>query len=77
MQNTIEFESVVNEGTIRIPEKYKKSLVQGSVVTVLINIQHELPDKTKAGMLSLEDFSGMKLDTRGWKFDREEANERR
>jgi hypothetical protein len=36
-----------------------------------------MDDKTRAGMLTLDDFFEMKLDTRGFKFDREEADERR
>jgi hypothetical protein len=31
----------------------------------------------KAGVLSSSDFSALKIDTRDWKFNREEANERR
>jgi len=73
----IQFDSVVNDGVIRIPEQYKNLLMQGIHVTVFAHPAIEIVDKTKAGSLSEDDFSEMKLDTRGWKFDREEANERR
>jgi len=33
--------------------------------------------KTKAGALSASSFMALRIDTRGFKFDREEANERR
>ncbi|MDR1192988.1 MAG: hypothetical protein LBK98_02285 [Peptococcaceae bacterium] len=50
---------------------------QGGKVTVFVTAVREALDKTKAGALTLDDFTEMKLDTRDWRFDREEANERR
>jgi hypothetical protein len=76
--NAIQFEAVVENDTIRIPERYRGNIHQGKVqVTLLTDFVFESTDKTKAGALTLTDFAEMELDTRGFKFDREEANERR
>jgi len=37
---------------------------------------HAEPGKSKR-LLTSNDFAAIKLDTKGWKFDRDEANERR
>jgi hypothetical protein len=72
--HAIQFDTVVVGDTIRIPDKYRKKIRQGAKVTVLADVSDTPIDKTKAGALSLDDFTEMKLDTRGFKFDREEAN---
>jgi len=77
MQQTISFESVIEDDFIQIPEQYKTLFKKGVAVTVVLNTPSAFMNKTGAGMLSFDDFTDMKLDTRGWKFNREEANERR
>ena len=69
---TIQFESVVEGDVIRIPKRYVKDIPRTVSVTILFE-----ENKMEPKMLTLDDFSEMKLDTRGFKFDREEANERR
>jgi hypothetical protein len=75
---TIEFQSVVENDTIHIPEPYKGQLT--SPVTVMIfadDIQRpKIHRLTKTGPLTPNDFSAIKLNTKGFKFNREEANER-
>jgi hypothetical protein len=74
----IHFETVVVENMIRIPEQYTEDVPAMVRVTLTpvsgTKIKHGT--KAKAGMLSPEDFSAVKIDTKGFCFDREEANER-
>ncbi|MDR2713240.1 MAG: hypothetical protein LBB91_09045 [Clostridiales bacterium] len=74
----IQFETVVNGGIIRIPEQYMK-LVPATVSVTLVPSEQKRPKfrpKTKDKPMSIEEFPAV-LNTRGWKFSREEANERR
>jgi hypothetical protein len=45
-------------------------------VTLLTDPVHGPADKTKAGTLTLDDFTELNLSTKSFKFDREEANAR-
>ncbi|MDR1049544.1 MAG: hypothetical protein LBP95_00380 [Deltaproteobacteria bacterium] len=79
MSQTIQFEGSIENGVIRVPEQYVNALPETVDVTLapvsvpLIRIGK----RSKAGELLPTDFSALKIDARGWKFDREEANERR
>jgi hypothetical protein len=76
--SAIQFDAVVENGTIRIPEQFRTSVRKGKVrVTLLTDPVRESVNKTKAGSLTLDDFTELKLSTKGFKFDREEANARR
>jgi hypothetical protein len=76
--SAIQFETVVENDTIRIPEQFRTSVRKARVqVTLLTESVREPTDKTKAGTLTLDDFTELKLLTKGFKFDREEANARR
>jgi hypothetical protein len=62
---------------IRIPEEYVDAFHSGTKVTVLNNTKERIRKcRAEPRVLSLEDFTAF-IDTRGFKFDREEANERR
>ena len=78
MQQAIQFETIIERGIIRIPEEYLKAISAAVKVTLapLNESRIKMGAKSKAGMLSSEDFCALKIDTRNWKFDREEANER-
>jgi hypothetical protein len=73
----IHFEAVVVENTIKIPDRYTNDVP--AVVKVILapvsNAKVKYSAGAKAGMLSSESFSAVKIDTRGFRFDREEANE--
>jgi hypothetical protein len=76
--SAIQFEAVVENDTIRIPEQFRTYIRKGKVqVTLLTDPVREFVDKTKAGTLTLDDFTELKLLTKDFKFDREEANARR
>lgn len=64
----IEFKSTVNDGFIRIPEEYKNKI--GQKVKVIILSDEQL------GSINEPVFSAVALQTSGYVFNREDANER-
>jgi hypothetical protein len=76
---TYEFEAAVVGGLIRVPDSLKGKLPAKVKVTVTAEGKGPIlipAGKSGPGELSLDDFTPC-IDTVGWKFDREEANERR
>ena len=63
-----QFNAVVEDGTIRIPDKYARKLTK-KVRVVVMTEKDDVADKASL-------FPNLHLDTRGYKFDREEANAR-
>ncbi|GBR73555.1 hypothetical protein NO1_0910 [Candidatus Termititenax aidoneus] len=63
-----EFSSTVDDGVIHIPEQYKDKL--SSFVKVIV-FSNSMADRAVK-----KNFSALKLQTKGFKFNREEANER-
>lgn len=71
----IEFATNIKNGIIKVPQKYLESLEDGSFrIIVLI----DNPQKTNSRKsLNLKNkFKAVKIDTKGFKFDRNEANKR-
>ena len=66
-----EFQAAVNDGIIRIPSEYKNKI---SKMVKVILLSEESTKKLNNEKKSI--FTAMKLDTRGFVFNREEANER-
>jgi hypothetical protein len=77
--SVIQFESSVSNGTIKIPEQYMNRIPETVHVTLVDagEVRLSYRPRIKECPLSIDEFSDLKLDTRGWKFDREEANARR
>ena len=77
--HSIQFETIVNDNIIIIPDKYKDSIRSGAKVKVVTTVPIENTDntKTKAKVLSANDFTALQIDTLSFRFNREEANERR
>ena len=75
---TIEFQSVVENDVIRIPEAYRGAFTTPIRVMICTDDQPnpKIHHRTKTKPLTPSDFSALHLDTRGWKFNREEADER-
>ena len=76
-----QFKTTREGNLIRIPEQYIDRIP--AMVTVSF-VEVEEPQmkpnrncRFEAGALLPDDFTALKLDTRNFKFDREEANERR
>ena len=65
----VEFNAVVENGVIPIPHEYKNSIAEKVRVIVLSELNAEKPKKKKIYSIG--------IDMTGFKFDREEANERR
>ena len=78
MQQAIQFEAIIESGIIRIPEQYVKSVPKAVTVTLSSAKEKRIKvgTKSKAGLISSDDFCALKIDTTDWKFNREEANER-
>ena len=76
--SVIQFETTVENNLIRIPDKYINQ-VPSKVAVTLVDIEKPRfrPRTKNEKPSSIEEFSDLKLDTSNWKFDREEANERR
>jgi len=75
---TIQFETIVNGGIIQIPEQYVKLFSTAFVNVTLAPAEQKKPkfkSKTKTMPSGIDEFPPI-LDTKGWKFSREEANER-
>ena len=67
----IEFFAEPEDGTFKIPEKYQKDLEEGEIKVVLF-IDYKKEKKRSFN----KKFKALELDTRGFKFDRDEAHER-
>ena len=65
----VEFNATVENGVIPIPRQYKKSIADKVRVIILSETNKEKPKKKKIYSIG--------LDMKGYKFNREEANERR
>ena len=65
----IEFSAIVENGVIPIPRQYKKSVADKVRVIVLSETEKEKPKKKKIYSIG--------INMKGYKFSREEANERR
>ena len=65
----VEFNATIENGVIPIPRKYKNSIADKVRVIILSEPNTEKPKKKKIYSIG--------IDMTGFKFDREEANERR
>ena len=66
---TIEFQSVINNGVIIIPEEYKNKINRKNVKVIV------LPQVTKENKKDNK-FNAIQINTKGFKFNRENANAR-
>lgn len=64
-----EFHSTVHNGLIPIPEQYRDK-IQANVKVIVLT--QETPEGSSAS-----EFSAISIHTKGFRFDREAANERR
>ena len=71
-----EFYAKLENGIIRVPEQYKNKIK--STIKVILLEEEILPlnEKETAIHKRTDLLSPISIDTRGWKFDKEEANER-
>ena len=65
----VEFESIIDNGIIRIPNEIKNQI--GEQVKVIL-----LSKETGKFQKRIKDFSAISINTKGFVFDRDEANVR-
>ena len=71
-----EFHAIPENGTIKIPERLKNKITSG-VKVILLEGNSWKSNKEEATACKRTDLlSPISIDTRGWKFDKEYANER-
>ena len=77
--SVVKFETTVDleNNLIRIPEQYIDKIPARVTVSYVEEKPRFRPKTKKEKPSSIEEFSDLKLDTTNWKFNREEANERR
>ena len=68
MLQAYEFNSTINNGIINIPEQYRDKMPSTVKVIVLAHDKQTKAEDKK--------FSAIRLKTKGFRFNREEANER-
>jgi len=75
----VQFETAVDveNNPIRIPEQYIYRIPATVTVSFVEEKSRFRPKTKKKKPSSIEEFSDLKLGSANWKFDREEANERR
>ena len=66
-----EFYAKLEDGFIRIPEKYRNKIASDIKVILLEQNEEEINTRKRTDLLS-----PISIDTRGWRFDKDEANER-
>jgi hypothetical protein len=78
LANRIKFETTVIDDIIRIPDRYVSKVPPEVRVTLAPATASKIKrGSMAAGALPRGYFSAVNIDTRGFKFNREEANERR
>jgi hypothetical protein len=76
--NAIAFQSVVEDNTIHVPEQYQLGNSSPVLVTITL-LSDDKPiiiPRRKQGRVTEANFTALKIDTKNFKFNREEANER-
>jgi len=71
-----EFYAVPENGTIKIPKQFKNKIITGVKVILLEKKAIKLNNDETNPLKRTDSLSPVSIDTRGWKFDKEEANER-
>jgi hypothetical protein len=74
--SVIQFETTVEDNMIRIPGEYIGQIPERVKVMLLDTEKPRFRPKTIEQLPDIQEFLPF-LDTKGWKFNREEANERR
>jgi len=74
-----EFYAVPENGVIKIPKKFRDRITTGVKVILIEKKAGNLNDDEAyeaSPVKRTDSLSPVSIDTRGWKFDKEEANER-
>ena len=71
-----EFYAKPENGVIKIPEQFKDIFITGVKVILLQEKSLKFDENEIISRKRTDLLSPVSIDTRGWKFDKEEANER-
>ena len=72
-----EFLAKMKNGAIEVPKNYIENVKKGGQLRVIVLVDEvQKPKKTLTKKALRSRFKAVRLDTRGFKFNREEANER-
>jgi hypothetical protein len=76
--HAVEFESSIKNGLIQIPQNYKNLQEVSSVrLVVMYDLEDETDKRNIAPLKTVDDiFDKFQIDLSGYKFNRDEANER-
>jgi hypothetical protein len=72
------FQSVIEGNVIVIPPEYRDRLPASTPVSVIIKVESGsiVQTRTKKKPFASSDFHAVTINTKDWKFNRDEANER-
>jgi hypothetical protein len=76
--NAIAFQSVLHDNMIRVPDQYRFDAEIPVLVTITLMAEDKpliIPHR-KRGNVTEKNFTALHIDTKNFKFNREEANER-
>lgn len=76
--NAIAFQSVLHDNVIRVPDQYRFDVETPVLVTITLMAEEKPPiiPHRKQGKVTEKNFTALHIDTKKFKFNREEANER-
>jgi hypothetical protein len=76
--NAIAFQSVLQNNVIEIPDQYHFDTQIPVLVTITLLADNKpvIIPRRKQGRVTEDNFTALRIDTKNFKFDREEANER-
>jgi hypothetical protein len=76
--NAIAFQSVLQDNVIKVPDQYRfdTQIPVLVTITVLSDSRPLIIPRRKSGRVTEDNFTALQIDTKNFKFDREEANER-
>jgi hypothetical protein len=72
---SIAFQAVIMDNTIEIPKEYRGKISSPAMVTITDYRQPIISKRSRSGTAQ-KTLSEPHIDTSGWKFNRDEANER-
>jgi len=78
MLEPIQFEAIIESGVIRVPGQYLSETPISVLVTIVPkkDLKIVYAARSMPGEITANDFKAFSVPTKGWSFNREEANER-
>jgi hypothetical protein len=76
--DAITFQSIIKDNTIQVPEQFQIDIKSPVLVTITLLSEDKpliIPRKGQ-GRITKDNFKALKISTKNFKFNRDEANER-